>query len=188
MRTNIRNRRGRKKAVKHFELPLTAMLDILVVILVFLLKSYQTNVVNFPIIAGMELPESRSRDIPEETPHIVVTPKGIYFNEDLVMEFVQSANLDDSDPEYLYPSEFLDESGHRVIPLYDALIKDKERSELLRAKSQARDEQGQPLPFDAVISVQADKTVTYQTLQKVFYTAASAEFRQFRLVAKKKEE
>jgi len=187
-RSNIINRRNKRKRIKQFELPLTAMLDILVVILVFLLKSYQSSTVNFPMIGGMELPESRSKELPAETPHIVVTPKGVYFNENLVMEFVQSSSLEESAPEYIYPSEFLDEGGSRIIPLYDALVKDKERSELLRAKSQARDEQGQPLPFDGVISFQADKTVTYQTLQVVFYTAAAADYRQFRLVAKKKEE
>lgn len=188
MAQTIRNRGKRRKIIKHFELPLTAMLDILVVILVFLLKSYQTSSVNFPIIPGMEMPESRSRDIPTETPHVIVTPKGIYFNENIVMEFEQSESLDDSAPQYIYPKEYLDERGLRVIPLYDALMKDKERSELLRAKSQARDEQGNPLPFDGVVSVQADKTVTYQTLQRVFYTAAAADFRQFRLIAKKIEE
>ena len=39
-RRSIRNRRGRHKIHKDFELQLTSMMDILVIILVFLLKSY----------------------------------------------------------------------------------------------------------------------------------------------------
>ena len=54
---------------------------------------------------------------------------------------------------------------------------------LWRAKSQARDEDGNPLPFDGVLAIQADKRISYDTLRRVMFTAGDAGFKVFRFLA-----
>ena len=55
--------------------------------------------------------------------------------------------------------EDIDEGGMRIARLYDALNSAREKAEVLRAKSPARDAQGNPLPFDGILAIQADKRV-----------------------------
>ena len=74
-----------------------------------------------------------------------------------------------------------------MVPLYGALVKAREKAELLRAKSKARDAEGNPLPFDGVLAVQADKRIAYDTIRKVMYTAYSAGFTVFRFLALRKD-
>ena len=57
---SIRSRRSRKKIHKHFELPLTSMMDVLVIIVVFLLKTYATSTNSFSTLPGMKVPTSAS--------------------------------------------------------------------------------------------------------------------------------
>ena len=53
---SIRSRRGRRKLTRPFELQLTSMMDVLVIIVVFLLKSYSTTINNFSTVPGLEAP------------------------------------------------------------------------------------------------------------------------------------
>ena len=64
-----------------------------------------------------------------------------------------------------------------------ALTEAREKSELLRSRSKARDANGKPLPFDGVLSIQADKRVQYDTVRKILYTAGAAGYRVFRFIA-----
>ncbi len=185
---SIRFRRGRRKIHKDFELQLTSMLDILVIILVFLLKSYQTSTNSFSSVPGIQLPISQSQDLPPDSLHLIVTPEAITFEDARVVEFVQTADsLSPGTSNYAFKNEDLTEEGLLISRLFDALNRAREKAELLRAKSPARDAQGQPLPWDGVLAIQADKRVKYDTLRKIMYTAGAAKFRVFRLLATKQE-
>ncbi len=184
----IRGRRRKARVAAHFELPLTSLMDVLVIILVFLLKSYSTSTNNFNTVPGMKLPISNSPDNPAMSLQVIVTPEGMTFENDRVLDFVQSAaGLGSSDAAYAFKATDLDEEGRRIVPLYDALIKARDKSELLRAKSKARDTEGKPLPFDGVLAIQADKRVQYDTIRKIMYTAATAGYRVFRFLATARE-
>ncbi len=183
---SIRFRGRRKKIHKDFELQLTSMMDILVIILVFLLKSYSTSTNSFSSVPGIQLPISKTAESPPDSLNVIVTPEAITFEGTRVVEFVQSADaLNGGQPSYSFKTEDLDENNMRIARLYDALTKAREKSEVLRAKSPARDENGQPLPFDGVLAIQADKRVKYDTLRKIMYTAGAAQFKIFRLLAMK---
>jgi biopolymer transport protein ExbD len=187
-RRSIRNRRGRKKIHKDFELQLTSMMDILVIILVFLLKSYSTSTNSFSSVPGIKLPISKTQDLPPDSLDLIVTPEAITFENVHVVEFVQTADtLNGGQPSYAFKPEDLDEKNMRIARLYDALTKAREKAELLRAKSPARDAQGNPLPFDGILAIQADKRVKYDTLRKIMYTAGAAQFRTFRLLATRQD-
>ena len=186
---SIRFRRARRKH-KEIELQLTSMLDVLVIILVFLLKSYSTSTNNFTTLPGLKLPLSASQDIPPDSLHLIITPEGMTFESVRIVEFdlgAGSLGATDADAQYSLKSADLAEDGRQIKPLYEALVKAKDRAELLRAKSKARDAQGNPLPFDGILAIQADKRVHYDTIRKIMYTAATAGYKTFRLLALKRD-
>lgn len=186
---SIRLRRLRRKH-KEFDLQLTSMMDVLVIILVFLLKSYSTSTNNFTTLPGMKLPVSGSQDIPPDSLHLIITPEGMTFENVRIVEFDLGAGAlgaSEKDAQYALRSKDLAEDGRQIKPLYEALLKAKDRAELLRAKSKARDAEGKPLPFDGILAIQADKRVHYDTIRKIMYTGATAGFKTFRLLALKRE-
>jgi len=188
IRRSIRLRKGRRRKQSESELPLTSMMDILVIILVFLLKSYTTSTNSLTTIAGIQIPVSASPDIPGDTLQVIVTPEGVTFENERIMDFVlAAAEAGTTEAHYRFKEADLDEEGLRVVPLFDALTKAREKAELLRAKSQARDENGQPLPFEGTLAIQADKRVRYETIRKIMYTAAAAGYKTFRFLALSRE-
>ena len=185
---SIRSRRGRKKINKEFELQLTSMMDVLVIIVVFLLKSYAASTNAFTTVPGMKLPISASLEAPPDSLQVIVTPEGLTFENERILDFAQSAAAAGStDAGYAFRGADLDEDGRRIVPLFDALVKARDKSELLRAKSKARDEKGNPLPFEGVLAIQADKRVSYDTIRKIMYTAATAGYKVFRFLAIQRE-
>lgn len=185
---SIRSRRSRRTVARGFELQLTSMMDVLVIIVVFLLKSYSASLNSFSTVPGLRLPISRSEDIPVDSLQVIITPESLTFENEKILEFVQTAaGAGSSDSGYAFKSSDLDEGNRRIVPLYDALMKARSKAELLRAKSQARDARGNPLPFDAVLAIQADKRVQYDTVRKIMYTAAAAGYRIFRFLAMKQD-
>ncbi len=184
---SIRSRRVRRKP-KELDLQLTSMMDVMVIILVFLLKTYSASNHNFSTLPGMKLPTSGSPDVPADSLHLIITPEAITFENQRIVEFVQTAaSLGDTEGGYSFKTIDLREDGRQIVPLYDALVRAREKAELLRAKSRARDAQGNPLPFDGVLAIQADKRVQYDTIRRIMYTSATAGYKVFRLLALRKE-
>ena len=127
--------------------------------------------------------------MPPDSLHLIVTPEAITFENNRIVEFQKTADsLSADQTSYAFKGDDLDEGGMRIARLYDALNKAREKAELLRAKSPARDANGNPLPFDGVLAIQADKRVKYDTLRKIMYTAGAAQFRIFRLLAMRQEQ
>jgi biopolymer transport protein ExbD len=181
-------RKGRRNANKTFELQLTSMMDVLVIIVVFLLKSYNISTHNFSNASGLQLPLSGSQDNPTDSLQVIVTPESITVDQNRILDFQQLAGqMSSKEANYSFRSSDLDEGGRRIIPLYDALIKAKEKTELLLAKSQSRTADGKPLPFEGILAIQADKRVKYDTIKKIMYTAGSAGYKVFRFLALKKD-
>lgn len=187
MGKSIGRRGKRRKVKKEFELQLTSMMDALVIIVVFLLKSYNTSNNNFTAASGLKLPMTSSPDSPMDSLQVVVTPESLTLDTDRVLDFVQTgASVGSKDAAYSFKGSDLDEDGMRILPLYDALVKAKEKTEVLLAKSKARVD-GKPLEFEGILAVQADKRVKYDTLRKIMYTAGAAGYKVFRFLATKKE-
>lgn len=185
---SIRTRRGKRKINKGFELQLTSLIDVLVIILVFLLKSYQTSLNTLTTVEGLQMPISASQDEPRDSLQVIITPEGITFEGKRVVDFAQSGDTAGStEGAYKLNATDLDEGGRRIVGLFNTLVAAREKSELLKAKSPVRDANGNPLPFDGVLAVTADKRIQYDTLRKIMYTAGAAGFKVFRFIALKKE-
>lgn len=184
---SIKRRRFRRKVNKAFELQLTSMMDVMVIIVVFLLKSYNTSMNSFTTAAGLKLPISSSLDSPNDSLQVIVTPESMTVDNERVIDFVQTAaNAGSNETTYQFKASDLDEEGKRIVPLYDALMKAREKTEVLLAKSKARVD-GKPNEFEGVLAVQADKRVKYDTIRKIMYTAGTAGYKVFRFLAMKKD-
>jgi biopolymer transport protein ExbD len=186
----IRNRRSRRRISESVhDLQLTSLIDVMVVIVVFLLKSYATSTNSFTSLPGMQIPYSSSPDVPPESLQILITPEAITFENERVLEFVQNAeSAGSSQASYLFKPSDLDEGNRRIVPLFDALSKARDRGELLRTKSPIRDAQGKPMPFEGVVAITADKRIQYDTIRKIMYTAAVAGYKIFRFTAMQREQ
>lgn len=186
---SIRKRRFTKKKVNSaFELQLTSLIDVLVIILVFLLKSYQASMNNLTTVPGLQMPISAITDEPRDSHQVIITPEGITFEDKRIVEFIVSADAAGaSEGTYKFNEQDLKEDGKLITPLFDVLVKAREKSELLKAKSPVRDASGNPAPFDGILAITADKRVQYDTVRKIMYTAGSAGYKIFRFIAQKKE-
>lgn len=185
---SIRNRKRKKKLNAGFELQLTSLIDVLVIILVFMLKSYQTSINSLTTVQGLQMPISNNQDEPRDSLQVIVTPEGITFEGQRILDFVQDGNsAGASEGDYKVAETDMDEGGRRIVSLFNTLVAAREKSELLKAKSPVRDEKGNPLPFDGVLAVTADKRVQYDTIRKIMYTAGAAGFKAFRFIALRKE-
>ncbi len=185
---SIRTRRRKKILNKGFELQLTSLIDVFVIILVFLLKSYQTSLNTLTTTQGLQMPISASQDEPRDSLQVIITPEGITFEGKRVSDFIQDGNsAGATEGTYKLNDTDIDEGGRRIVSLFNTLVAAREKSELLKAKSPYRDDKGNPLPFDGVLAVTADKRIHYDTLRKIMYTAGAAGFKTFRFIALKKE-
>lgn len=185
---SIRSRRSKKRLNKGFELQLTSLIDVLVIILVFLLKSYQTSLNNLTTVQGLQMPLSVSPDEPHDSHQVIITPEGITFENQRIVDFKQDANSTGAtEGTYKFSDADLDEKGLRIVALYNALVAAREKMELIVAKA-GTDATGKPnRQFDGVLAVTADKRIQYDTLRKIMYTAGAAGYKVFRFIALKKE-
>ncbi len=198
---NIINRRKRKKLNVELFLQLTSMMDILIIIVVFMLKSYATNSVAFATLSGIELPQSTSQEVPSDSLNLVVEPTGITFDNEKILEFNKPQNIADmkdmtaENTTYEIPEKFLRDGGRRILPLFDAMVKAREKTEFLMSKAKwvaPKKEDGAggetvPPKFQGAVVVQADKRVRYELLRKIMYTAGAAQYKVFKFVSLQKE-
>lgn len=155
----------RRKAKKGpFEVDITSLLDILVILLVFLLKSYNTSGITMIVPQGIELPLSQSQSVNNPGVQIQVSKEKIWVDNIAVLD---TENL---------PNVVYDRAGRRIVPLFNELVKKKEEiKQLAKQAPQAKD-------FSGVANLIVDKSLKYSYLKKVMYTSAEAGFKQFKFV------
>ena len=164
----IRGSRKRRRTVARMEhnerLRLTSMMDILVVLLLFLLKSFVVEGETVTPPPGLELPQSTSETLPEDSIHLAILDGGILFAGELIvtMDKVRNGN------------------GYLIEPLAAKLEEARERSEKL-AELKGMDE-----PALRIATVQGDKDLEFQVLQKVMYTLSRSGYEDISLAVIKK--
>jgi biopolymer transport protein TolR len=126
---------------------MTSMMDILTVLLLFLLKSFVVEAEVITPAAGVELPESISRQTPTETVVIAITDGRVTVG-DQVVATVEAAN----DSTLLIPA------------LAKHLDHLRKQSEALASR------RGEKEPFAGKITIQGDRDMPFQLLQRVMYT------------------
>ena len=162
----IRNRTRRKRGKsKNFDLDITSLLDVLVILLVFLLRSYNSSGLVFTIPDEIKLPNSESQSINSTGIIIHVSQDNVWVDEAVVYA-----------KNKLKSKRNFDHSGKRLIPLYNELVKKKNRIEEIQKRAP------NAKPFSGVINLVVDKSIGYNFLKKILYTAAEAGFKSYKFV------
>jgi len=146
------------------EIDITSLLDILVILLIFLIKSYNSSGVTLNVPKGIELPSSGSESI--NTPGVL-----IQVSKDTI--WVDSKTVLDTET---LPKVIYDQGGRRIVPLYNELVKKKEEIKNLGKQAE------QIKKFSGTANLVIDKSLKYSYVKKVMYTAAEAGFKEYKFV------
>lgn len=164
-----KKRKDREAAGEIRELNITAMMDMMTIILVFLLKSYSSSAVAMTASEDIRMPISTSRSTPKDTVAVTVTPRHIIVGDKSVLELRDGK----------IPPEAM--QGQRlVLPLSAALKKEVEKLKYIADRNPAA-------PFTHELSVIGDKKIPYDLLLTVLYTAGQNELENYRFVVIQKE-
>ena len=170
-------RRGRRKAREAAgeirELNIVAMMDMMTIILVFLLKSYQASAINVNMGADLTIPQSTTQLHPQENITITVSLKEVAVNDRKVVP-VQGGLIPPSVKE-----------GGRADAFYVGAVFDALKKEVDKQKYIARF--NKDAPFTGRINVVADRKIPYRTLMDVLYTAGQAELGEYKFMVLKND-
>jgi biopolymer transport protein ExbD len=150
------------------ELNLTAMMDMMTIILVFLLKSFSASTVAMSASEDIRPPVSSTRAVPRDTVAVTVTPRSILVGDKRVLQLVNGE----------IPKEAL--SGRLVVPLDQALKKEVDKLKYIAERNPGA-------PFSRELSVIGDRKIPYDLLLTVLYTAGQNELENYRFVVVQKE-
>lgn len=183
-RRSIMSRRARRKAKKDFELLLTPLLDIFVIILVFLLKTYDTSLVTIAPLPGMKLPVSVAEDAIDDGVNLFVSLDALVLDRTLVMELIPGFVSEEGDltGEPIGDGD-LGEEGRLILPLFDEL---KLRRQALETVKGTTEQVEGEKDFVGMVNIVSDKRIPYELLRKVMYTATSAGYHTFKLGVERK--
>lgn len=149
------------------ELNITAMMDMMTIILVFLIKSYTASSVTVTASEDVRPPLSTTRSTPKDTIAITVTPKSILVGDKKKVSLVNMA---------VQPGDL---EGKRILPLDAALKKEVEKLKYIA-------ERNPNAPFNHEVSIIGDKRIPYELLSSVLYTAGQNELENFRFIVLQK--
>lgn len=172
-RMRFRRAMARKKRIEReqeseiTDLNLTAMMDMMTIILVFLLKSFSATTVSMSASEDIKPPISSTQAVPKDTIAITITPKVIMVGERRVLSLKKGQ----------IPADVL--NGRILLPLDARLKKEVEKLERIQKFGGS--------PFSGELSIIADKTIPYDLLLTVLYTAGANKLDKYRFVVIKKD-
>jgi hypothetical protein len=140
-------------------------------ILFFLLKNYSSVVADFNVGKDIALPRSSALTPPAPALQLVVTQNAILLDDKPIAQIVNG----DIDKKDLY------RDGVLIVPLAQALNEQKKRSLYIQNHSDTHS-------FNGTIVMQADKSLQFNVLKKVIYTAGVTDFVMLKLAVLKKDQ
>jgi biopolymer transport protein ExbD len=154
------------------DLNLTAMMDMMTIILVFLLKNYASTPENVQITDDLTPPRSSAKVPMDAAVTITITKKIILVDDLPVAEYnMATATTKGENPQMT----------SAPIPAL-AEVLDRKVADMKRL------EQMGGAPFEGKVLIVADQTVTYAVLMRVLYTAGIAQFAKYKLVVRGKSD
>lgn len=164
-----RARRG--KADEAQPLAITSLMDAMVIILCFLLKSYASDPVNIQQSDVLELPPSVAKEPLERAVVIAVTADAILV-DDVKVVGLRSGAVD--------PSNKRDgANGFFIEPLFQSLQNSMQKAKAMQQRNP------QSVTSLGMAMVLGDRKVSYRLLSEVLYTAGQAEFNRFKFAVVK---
>lgn len=163
-------RRGLKRYMdsrspQAFKIQITSMVDMFVILLVFLLKSFSTSPVQITPNADLTLPESTAQVNPEDVVKLVVSKNGIFVDEKRVIELKAGE---------LLPEDADKTDAQFIRKLFEELDVQAKKTRTIASVNET-------VEFDGKILMQADRELPYALLQKVMYTSMLAGYSDMKL-------
>jgi biopolymer transport protein ExbD len=153
------------------ELNLTAMMDMMTIILVFLLKSYSSSALDVKAGADLQLAASSTKLPPIDAITITITRKAVLIDNKPIVE-VRQGSVDPS-------AKREGANGYLIDPIWVRLQKQADFQKTLVRQGKLKEFKGQAI-------VVADKQVPFRLLSEVIYSAGQAEFHSFKFLVIKK--
>ncbi len=166
-------RRARERAGEIKELNIVAMMDMMTILLVFLLKSYQASTLSVNMNEGLTIPVSSTQLVPQENISITVSMHEVAVNDRKVVPL---------DAGVIPPAY---KEGGRAEAFYVGSVFEALKKEVDKQKYIAQ--YNKNAPFSGRVNVIADKKLTYRTLMEVLYTAGQAELGEYKFMVMKNE-
>ncbi|MCK5884115.1 MAG: biopolymer transporter ExbD [Bacteriovoracaceae bacterium] len=163
--TRFIRKRGRRGAGRNFEIDITSLLDILVILVVFLLKSYNSSGIVMNVPKGVELPMSQSQTLNTSGTIVQVSPTKIWVENKIVV-----------DSEKDRKGTIYSEKGRLITPLFDELVSIKNSITQLEKSTHGAKK------FSGKINLIVDKTIKYSYVKKLMYSCAEAGYRTYNFV------
>lgn len=161
--------RRKKKIInkkdRNNELDITSLLDILVILLVFLLKSYNASELKVNLAKKMTLPVSESRDLGHQHVLIQVNGEGELFMNNEKLGLVNSR------------------SPESIAFLSKELIKVKKKMEQERGIASV-DMSEKELEENSKVNILFDQETPYEVMNKVMNTTAENGFAHFKFIVR----
>ncbi len=158
-----KKRRDREAEGEIKELNITAMMDLMTIILVFLIKSFSASSITVTASEDVRPPSSSARATPKDTIAITVTQKSIMVGDKRKVELNTGV------------AKAEDLQGKLLLPLDAALKKEVEKLKKIAERNPAA-------PFSGEVSIIGDKRISYDLLSTVLYTAGQNELDKFRFI------
>jgi len=151
--------------VREYPLNLTAMMDMMTIILVYLLKSYSSDPTNIQASNDLTLPMSTTHFKPEEAAAVAITKKGILVADKTVVELKNDkVNIADKGGK---------EDSMLITPLLAVMKTEAEKQKMIAKYNKKED-------FKGLVLIIGDKMVPFRLLTEVLYTVGQAEFGQYK--------
>jgi len=166
-------RKARERAGEIKELNIVAMMDMMTILLVFLLKSYQASTLSVNQHEGLTIPVSSTQLVPQENISITVSMNEVAVNDRQVVQ-MQGGVIP---PSY--------KEGGRAEAFYVGSVFEALKKEVDKQKYIAQ--YNKNAPFSGRINVVADRKITYRTLMEVLYTAGQAELGEYKFMVMKND-
>ncbi len=166
-------RKARERAGEIKELNIVAMMDMMTIILVFLLKSYQASTLSVNMGDNLTIPVSTTQLHPQENISVTVSLTEVAVNDRAVLPLRDGR----------IPDRYKDGGrgdSYYVGAIYDALKKEVDKQKYIAQYNRSA-------PFTGRVNVVADKKISYRTLMEILYTAGQAELGEYKFMVMKNE-
>ena len=166
-------RKAREAAGEIRELNIVAMMDMMTILLVFLLKSYQASTINVNMGEHLVIPASTTQLSPQENITVTVSLNELTVNDRKIMA-LENGTIPARAKEGGKGDAFY------VGAVFEALKREVDKQKYIAQFNKTA-------PFAGRVNVVADKNISYRTLMEVLYTAGQAELGEYKFMVLKSQ-
>jgi len=166
----------RKRQREAAKLNITSLLDMFTIMLLFLLVNFSAKQENTKIHPGLALPHSEAELDAVDAIDVVLTKEKLLLEDKVVVKLKHGR----------FSRDYMD--GDKIKPFYSALVRLKKRYDRQRKlASVKKGKNGKKKDKNKqVILFQSDKTIAFNTVDKVMMTTAQAGFPNFKFAVLQK--